>query len=88
MIIELALTLALDAGVATTLAPLVRELVQQDTADERADGSEEEAEQPSFPERIVWFTQLDQAFAEAERTNRPILLHSAAPACSGAPGMW
>ena len=48
----------------------------------------QQADEPSFPARIVWFTRLDQALAEAERTNRPILLHSAAPACSGAPGMW
>lgn len=37
---------------------------------------------------IAWFGSLDDAKAEAERTGRPILLMSAAPQCSGAPGMW
>ena len=37
---------------------------------------------------ITWFTQWDQAVKEAERLNRPILLQSAAPLCSGVPGMW
>jgi hypothetical protein len=37
---------------------------------------------------VTWFTQWDQAVKEAERLNRPILLQSAAPLCSGVPGMW
>lgn len=37
---------------------------------------------------ITWFTQWNQAVKEAERLNRPILLQSAAPLCSGVPGMW
>ncbi len=38
--------------------------------------------------RITWFTSWDQAVREAQRSNRPILLQSAAPVCSGVPGMW
>jgi hypothetical protein len=37
---------------------------------------------------IAWFGRLEDAAAEAERSGRPILLMSAAPQCSGAPGMW
>jgi uncharacterized protein YyaL (SSP411 family) len=39
-------------------------------------------------QRIAWYTSLDQAVADAERLNRPILLQSAAPQCGGVPGMW
>ena len=39
-------------------------------------------------DHIVWFTTLNDALAEAARTNRPILLQSAAPACQGVPGIW
>ena len=39
-------------------------------------------------QRIAWFGRLDDARAEAARTGRPILMMSAAPQCSGAPGMW
>jgi hypothetical protein len=78
MIIELALAFALHASVAQT-APVVAQ-------ENRAANSE--SEERAFPERIVWFTQLDEALAEAARTNRPILVHSASPSCSGAPGMW
>ncbi|HIK59915.1 MAG: hypothetical protein ABGY71_07490 [bacterium] len=37
---------------------------------------------------IAWFGVIDDARAEAKRTGKPILLMSAAPACSGVPGMW
>ena len=37
---------------------------------------------------IAWFGRWEDAAAEAERSGRPILLMSAAPQCSGAPGMW
>lgn len=37
---------------------------------------------------IAWFGVLADARAEAARTGKPILLHSAAPLCSGVPGMW
>ena len=39
-------------------------------------------------EKIVWFGRWEDARAEAARTGRPILLMSAAPQCTGAPGMW
>ena len=42
----------------------------------------------SQPGKIVWFGRWEDAKAEAARTRRPILLMSAAPQCSGAPGMW
>ena len=38
--------------------------------------------------QIQWFTTWDQAKAEAARTGRPILFTSAAPQCSGVPGIW
>jgi len=38
--------------------------------------------------RIAWYTTWQEGLAEAKRTNRPIMLHSAAPQCSGVPGMW
>lgn len=78
MIIEFTLALGLSAGVVQE-APL---------PSQESNPAAEEAEERSFPERIVWFTQLDQALAEAERTNRPILVNSASPSCSGVPGMW
>tara|TARA_R110002072_G_scaffold2288_10_gene18954 strand:- start:15810 stop:16067 length:258 start_codon:yes stop_codon:yes gene_type:complete len=40
------------------------------------------------PEHIAWYSNLDDALAEAKRTNRPVLVHAAAPQCSGVPGMW
>jgi hypothetical protein len=44
------------------------------------------AEAPS--QRVAWYTSLEQAVTDATRLNRPILLQSAAPQCSGVPGMW
>ena len=38
--------------------------------------------------RIAWFGTLKSGLAEAERTNKPILLISAAPQCVGVPGIW
>lgn len=78
MIIELALALTSHLA-----APQDVPVSAQD-----ADADAAEADERSFPERIVWFTQLDPALAEAARTNRPLLVNSASPACSGAPGMW
>ena len=46
----------------------------------------DDAEAP--PGRIAWFTTWAEGLAEARRIQRPILLHSAAPQCSGVPGMW
>ena len=40
------------------------------------------------PARIAWYATLDSALAEAERSQRPILFTSAAPACTGVPGIW
>ena len=40
------------------------------------------------PPRIAWYATLDSALAEAERSQRPILFTSAAPACTGVPGVW
>jgi hypothetical protein len=37
---------------------------------------------------IAWFASWESGLAEAQRTNRPILLMSAAPQCHGVPGMW
>ena len=37
---------------------------------------------------IAWYGVLEDARAEAARTGKPILLQSAAPLCSGVPGMW
>ena len=47
--------------------------------------TEPEVATPSTP---AWFGRLEDARVEAARTGRPILLMSAAPQCSGAPGMW
>ena len=46
---------------------------------------EEVAEAPA---RIAWYATLESALAEAERSQRPILFTSAAPACTGVPGVW
>lgn len=37
---------------------------------------------------IAWYGVLEDARAEAARTGRPILFMSAAPLCTGVPGMW
>ncbi len=37
---------------------------------------------------IVWFGSLKAGLAEARRTNRAVLLLSAAPQCHGTPGIW
>lgn len=37
---------------------------------------------------IQWIGTLDAGLAEATRTNRPILLVSAAPHCHEVPGIW
>ncbi|MDG2382147.1 MAG: hypothetical protein P8N76_10775 [Pirellulaceae bacterium] len=38
--------------------------------------------------RIAWYGTWAAARAEAARSNRPILLVSAAPHCLGVPGTW
>ena len=37
---------------------------------------------------IQWIGTLDAGLEEARRTNRPILLVSAAPHCHEVPGIW
>ena len=39
-------------------------------------------------ELIQWYGAWDAAKREAKRTNRPILLLSAAPQCRGISGIW
>ena len=51
-------------------------------------GSQAQPESASDPARIAWFTDWDQARAEAERSGRPIFLMSAAPRCHDVPGLW
>jgi hypothetical protein len=43
---------------------------------------------PSAQGGIVWYGNLRQGVAEAKRTNRPILLISAAPHCHNVSGIW
>ena len=38
--------------------------------------------------KIAWYGQLKDGLAEAKRSNRPILLVSAAPQCEAVPGIW
>jgi hypothetical protein len=38
--------------------------------------------------KIAWYSTLDSGLAEAARSNRPILLISAAPQCLGVSGTW
>ena len=44
--------------------------------------------EPAKGDRIAWFGTWEAGLAEAKRTNRPILLVSAAPHCHGVPGIW
>ena len=37
---------------------------------------------------IAWYGVLSDGLKEAKRTGKPILLITAAPQCSGVPGMW
>jgi hypothetical protein len=43
---------------------------------------------PSAQGGIVWYGSLRQGVREAKRTNRPILLISAAPHCHNVSGIW
>ncbi len=54
----------------------------------RANADETQQAGPKRPAQIQWFGNLEQAKAEAKRTNRPILLTAAAPHCGGVPGTW
>lgn len=48
----------------------------------------EDQDQLSPDTRIVWYGTWDSALAEAKRSNRPILLVSAAPHCHNVSGIW
>ncbi|MDF1702704.1 MAG: hypothetical protein P1V36_16270 [Planctomycetota bacterium] len=43
---------------------------------------------PASKTGIQWYASWEQAQAEAKRTQRPILLTSAAPHCRNISGMW
>ena len=43
---------------------------------------------PSAQGGIVWYGTLRAGLAEAKRTNRPVLLISAAPHCHNVSGIW
>lgn len=38
--------------------------------------------------KVIWYATLESGMAEAKRSNRPILLISAAPHCTGVSGIW
>ncbi len=43
---------------------------------------------PIAGERIAWYGTWEAGLSEAKRTQRPILLVSAAPHCHEVPGVW
>ena len=59
-----------------------------DAPDARAEAPAAESAAEASKQRIAWYTTWEQALSDAKRLNRPILLQSAAPQCSGVPGMW
>ena len=64
-------------------------LATQDSAPApKAEGASAEIAAAEQAEQIAWFGRWKDAVAESTRTGRPILLMSAAPQCSGTPGMW
>jgi hypothetical protein len=44
--------------------------------------------EPAKGDRIAWFGTWEAGLAEAQRTQRPIFLVSAAPHCHNVPGIW
>jgi hypothetical protein len=40
------------------------------------------------PNGIVWYGVLTDGIAEAKATGKPIMFLSAAPQCTGVPGVW
>ena len=44
--------------------------------------------EPAKGDRIAWYGTWEAGLAEAKRTNRAILLVSAAPHCHNVPGIW
>lgn len=59
----------------------------RDSGRTRPPGPVEVQEVPTEP-GIAWFGTWEAALAEAKRTGRPILFHSAAPKCQNVPGVW
>ena len=60
-------------------------------ADDSIKNDGEEKSEDEFAQtdaRIAWFGTWDTALREATRSQRPILLVSAAPFCHGVPGIW
>lgn len=53
-----------------------------------AQAQERQSASSGLEPKIAWFGRLSDGLAEAKRTNRPILLVSAAPQCEGVPGIW
>ena len=51
-------------------------------------GRQEANTQVTAPTRIAWHGDLTLARVEAQRTQRPLLVMSAAPHCRQVPGMW
>ncbi len=50
--------------------------------------SSRSAENDKLTTGIAWFGMLKDGLAEAKETGKPILLVSAAPQCTGVPGIW
>lgn len=51
-------------------------------------GDDKTKAKPISKTGIQWFATWEQAKAEAQRTQRPILFTSAAPHCRNISGMW
>lgn len=84
--IQLAAALALlGAALPPTAEPAAPQ--QRRGQADRPKGPLDEHVEPEAP-GIAWFGTWDGALAEAKRTGRPILFMSAAPQCSGVPGVW
>lgn len=86
---KLLLTLACSLLVSVpTVRPQDPGAAPRDPArDERPRGPLPVHEPPAEP-GIAWFGTWEQALAEARRSGRPILFHSAAPQCQRVPGVW
>ena len=54
----------------------------------RASAGDTKTKAPASKTGIQWYASWAQAQAEAKRTQRPILLTSAAPHCRNVSGMW
>lgn len=76
------LLLTLGLALATTAD------AQRRRSEERGKPGLDVAIQGTTDPGIAWFGKWDDALAEAKRTGKPIFLMSAAPQCTGVPGMW